>query len=82
MTLTVGATGKVSGKFTVAKKAYSFAGTVYVQEGTYRTTGSVKYGSKAYPLVVAVGQDGETGKVFAEIAVIDGEDTQLVQLAK
>ncbi len=82
VTLTLGATGKVSGKFTVAKKAYSFAGTVYMQEGTYRTTGSVKYGSKAYPLVVAVGQDGETGKVFAEIAVIDGEDTQLVQLAK
>lgn len=82
VTLTVGATGKVSGKFTVAKKAYSFAGTVYVQEGTYRTTGSVKYGSKAYPLVIAVGQDGETGKAFVELAVIDGENIVTTELAK
>ena len=82
VTLTLGATGKISGKFTVAKKAYSFAGMAYSQEGSYRATLSVKYGSKVYPLVIAVGQDGETGKAYAEIAVINGADADFARLAK
>ena len=82
VTLTLGATGKISGKFTVAKKAYSFSGMAYLQEGTYRTTSSVKYGSKTYPLVIAVGQDNETGKAFVEIGVVDGVNVNIVNLVK
>jgi len=80
--LTLGATGKVSGKFTIAKQAYSFAASAYAQGGTYRATSSVKYGKTSYPVVIAVGQDAETGQAFAEIAVIDGGDAQSVRLMK
>ena len=82
VTLILGATGKMSGKFTMAKKTYSYAGTAYQQDGAYRTTSSVKCGSKTYPIVIAVGQDAETGLPFAEIAVIDGGDANIFLLAK
>ena len=82
VTLTLGATGKISGKFTVAKKAYSFSGMAYLQESAYHATLSVKYGSKAYPIVMAIGQDGETGKAFAEIAVVNGVEANISRLDK
>lgn len=82
VTLTLGATGKMSGKFTIAKKAYSFSGMAYLQEDAYRTTLSVKYGSKVYPIVIAIGLDGETGKAFAEIAVVNGVEANISRLDK
>ena len=78
----MGKTGKVSGKFIIAKKSFSFTAAVYTQDAAYHATSSVKYGKKTYPLVIAVGRDAETGKAFAEIAVINGKKTELVELAK
>jgi len=69
--LTVGKTGKISGKFIVAGKQYSFTAPSfeeYGDDGILRTSkGTMKVGKKTYKVEVAVGEAG------AEIAVLDGE---------
>ena len=74
LTLTVGAAGKVSGKFTVAKKSYSFSASSYAtyRDGVYKATSKVKYGSVTYSVSIAVKRDEETKKGTAEIEVLNG----------
>ena len=70
VTLTVGKTGKVSGKFVNLKqKQYSFATDSFASyvDGVLRTSAAMKYGSKTVTVEIAVGQDGETSVGFAEV---------------
>ena len=83
--LTIGKTGKVSGKFVVAKKQYSFTSASYAyreemfdESDSYSRTAyfgetKVKYGSTAYPLEFAVGLDADGETVFAEMSVSSGD---------
>ena len=70
VTLTVGKTGKVSGKFVDTKKnAYSFTAASFktFEDGVLRTKATMKYGKKSVAVEIAVGQDGETSVGFAEV---------------
>ena len=70
VTLTVGKTGKVSGKFVdTKKKSYSFAVGSFksYSDGVLRTKASMKYGKKTVTVEIAVSQDGETSVGFAEV---------------
>ncbi len=70
VTLTVGTTGKVSGKFVdTKKKSYSFAVGSFKSfaDDVLRTKAGMKYGKKTVTVDVAVGQDGETSVGFAEV---------------
>ena len=59
--LTVGATGKISGKFVVSGKSYPFSASAFdsCNEGEYKAKATVKYGGKSYSLVIGVA-DGES----------------------
>ena len=77
--LTIGQTGKVSGKFVVAKKQYSFTAASYAARETYFDGSvaylgktSLKYGSKTYPLEFAVSLDTKGETVFAEMSALNG----------
>ncbi|MBQ2626037.1 MAG: leucine-rich repeat protein [Kiritimatiellae bacterium] len=77
--LTIGQTGKVSGKFVVAKKQYSFTAASYASRETYFDGSvaylgktSLKYGSKTYPLEFAVSLDAKGETVFAEMSAVNG----------
>ena len=70
VTLTVGKTGKVSGKFVdTKKKSYSFSVGSFnsFTDGVLRTKATMKYGKKSVTVEIAVGQDGETSVGFAEV---------------
>ena len=70
VTLTVGKTGKVSGKFVDTKKtAYSFAVASFksFDGGVLRTQASMKYGTKTVTVKIAVGLDDKTSIGFAEV---------------
>jgi len=78
-TLTVGATGKISGKFVVAKKQYSFTAASYAVRETYFDgsisylgKASLKYGTKTYPLEFAVSRVPGDDDAFVEIVVKNG----------
>jgi uncharacterized repeat protein (TIGR02543 family) len=75
VTMTVGKTGKISGKFTVDGKQYSFTApsfTEHVENGALITTkGTMKYGSKTYKVEIAV-TEGEAGSGVALIGVMNG----------
>jgi hypothetical protein len=70
VTLTVGKTGKISGKFVVTGKAYSFTAVSFAEfdaEGVLRTAkGTMKYGKKTCKVEIVV-VEGE-----AEVGVTDG----------
>ena len=70
MTLTVGKTGKVSGKFVNLKKtAYAFTASsfkAYGEDGVLRTSATMKYGKKSVKLDVAVGSEKVTGEDGSE----------------
>ena len=80
--LTIGSTGKVSGKFIVAKKQYPFTASSYVdcqhldEEETeipftyYSGMASVKYGSKVYPLEFCVSCRDVDAAIMAEVQVL------------
>lgn len=66
-----------------SENTFTYALNDGTQVGNYEiTTASVKYGKTAYPLVITIGQEGETGQAFAEIAVVNGAETHVVQLVK
>ena len=71
VTLTVGKTGKVSGKFIdTKKKAYSFSVAsfkTYGEDGVLRTQATMKYGTKTCKVEITVGQDSETSVGLAEV---------------
>ena len=70
VTLTVGKTGKVSGKFVdLKKKSYSFAAGSFQSfaDGVLWTKADMKYGKSTVTVEIAVGQDGETSVGFAEV---------------
>ena len=71
VTLTVGKTGKVSGKFVdTKKKSYSFSvGSFksFADGVLLRTRANMKYGKKTVAVEIAVWQDGETSVGFAEV---------------
>ena len=78
-TLTVGETGKISGKFVVAKKQYSFKAASYAVRETYFDgsisylgKASLKYGTKTYPLEFAVSRVPGDDDAFVEIVVKNG----------
>ena len=75
-TMTVGTTGKISGKFTIAKKAYSFNAGSYAsyEDGVYVVMAKVKYGTVTYPLVISVGKDSVANKGMAYVEAIDGAE--------
>lgn len=76
-TLTVGATGKISGKFTVAKKSYAFTATSYsVYDGYYEAKAKLTYGKTTYPVVISVDLDGESNKGFAYLDVMFNDDRE------
>ena len=70
VTLTVGKTGKVSGKFVNLKKtAYAFTVSsfkAYGEDGVLRTSATMKYGKKSVKLDVAVGSEKVTGEDGSE----------------
>ena len=74
VTLTVGKTGKISGKFIVAGKQYSFTAPSFAEygaDGVLTTTkGTMKYGNKTYKVEISVAE-GESGGV-AEVVVVNG----------
>jgi uncharacterized repeat protein (TIGR02543 family) len=70
VTLTVGTTGKISGKFVdTKKKAYSFTALSFksFEDGVLRAKATMKYGKKSVAVEIAVGLDGETPVGFAEV---------------
>ena len=70
VTLTVGTTGKVSGKFVDTKKksyAFSVASFKTFEDGVLRTKATMKYGKKSVTVEIAVGLDSETSVGFAEV---------------
>ena len=70
VTLTVGKTGKVSGKFVNLKKtAYPFSIGSFksFEGGVLSTKATMKYGTKSVAVEIAVGQDSETSAGFAEV---------------
>jgi len=90
--LTVGKTGKVSGKFVNLKKAaYAFTASsfkTYGEDGVLRTKATMKYGKKNVTLDVAVGveevagEDGSTSlrgvaEIGSEAAPFSGETVTL-----
>ena len=73
VTLTVGSTGSISGKFVLAnKKAYSFKAAAFTEfeEGALRVATTIAYGKKTCELDIAVAQVEETGATVAELLVI------------
>ena len=81
VTLTVGKTGKISGKFVSGGKAYAFTAASfeeYGDDGILRTSkGTMKVGKKTYTVEVAIGEAGaeSAGATIgvAEIAVLNGK---------
>ena len=80
-TLTVGKTGKVSGKFvTLKKKQYPFSVGSFKSfaDGVLTTKANMKYGAKTLSVEIAVAKSAEGGDgdseeaAFAEIAVRSG----------
>ena len=74
MTLTVGKTGKISGKFVDTKKrAYSFSAAsfkTYGEDGVLRAQATMKYGKKSVTLEVAVGAvQNDAGEVVGTAEV-------------
>jgi hypothetical protein len=72
VTLTVGSTGKISGKFALANgKSYSFKADAFTefQDGALCVETTIKYGSKKCALLIAVSQDGEGGATVADLMV-------------
>ena len=70
VTLTVGKTGKVSGKFVNVKKtsyAFSVGSFKSFEAGVLRTKATMKYGTKSVALEIAVGLDSGTSAGFAEV---------------
>ena len=71
ITLSIGKTGKISGKFVdLKKRAYPFtatAFTTYGEDGVLRAKATMKYGETSVAVEIAVGQDGETSVGFAEV---------------
>ena len=73
VTLTVGNTGKLSGKFMVSGKSYPFTASSFAEldaQGVLRTTkGTMKYGTKTCKVEIAVAEGaaevGVTGAVSA-----------------
>ena len=72
--LTVSSDGKISGKFVRKsdKKSYSFKADRFTEfsDGALRVTTTIKYGSKTCSVVIAVGQDTETGETIQEIILL------------
>jgi uncharacterized repeat protein (TIGR02543 family) len=65
VTLTVGKTGKVSGKFVDAKKkSYSFSASSFksFEDGVLRTKASMKYGTKSVTVDIALGSEERQGE--------------------
>ena len=76
-TLTVGATGKISGKFTVSKKSYAFtAGSYSEYDGAFSASAKLAYGKATYPVIILVDVDGESGKGFALLDVMFNDDRE------
>ena len=80
-TLTVGKTGKVSGKFvTLKKKQYPFSVGSFrsFTDGVLSTKASMKYGTKTLSVDIAVARENEGGAgdsealAFAEVVVRSG----------
>jgi hypothetical protein len=71
VTLTVGSTGKISGKFTVAKKSYSFKADAFTEftEGALCVETTITYGKKKCALAIAVSQDEEADATAADLLV-------------
>ena len=70
LTLTVGRTGKVSGKFVNLKKtAYPFSVGSFksFEGGVLSTKAMMKYGTKSVAVEIAVGQDSGSSAGFAEV---------------
>ena len=82
VTLTIGKTGKISGKFTVGRKSYAFSAASYSEENlclngdnsfkVYSGVSKVKYGTKSYPVKFSVQQPN--GKTKVLVIALDGED--------
>ena len=72
-TMTVGATGKISGKFTVGKKSYSFTAASFASD-YYAATGKLTYGKVTYPVDIFVEKDETTGKGTATVFVKADEE--------
>ena len=73
VTLTVGSTGSISGKFVLAnKKAYPFKAASFTEftDGALRVATTIAYGKKTCELDIAVAQDGEAGATVAELLVV------------
>ena len=72
VTLTVGKTGKVSGKFVdLKKKAYAFSAASFktFEDGVLRTKATMKYGTKSVALEIAVGSADKEGEAGATTLV-------------
>jgi len=70
LTLTIGKTGMVSGKLVdLEKQQYSFSVGSFKSfvDGVLWTKANMKYGTKTVALEIAVGQDSETSRGFAEV---------------
>jgi len=75
VTLTVGSTGSISGKFVLAnKKAYPFKAASFTEfeEGALRVVTTIAYGKKTCELDIAVAQAEETGATVGDLLVIYG----------
>lgn len=83
VTLTVGKTGKISGKITIGKKSYpfsarSFASYAVCMNGgdsypVYTGNAKVKYGGRVLPVKVSVSRRGSPAKTKVSIAIDGGE---------
>ena len=76
VTLTVGSTGSISGKFVLAnRKAYSFKAASFTEftDGALRVATTIAYGKKTCELDIAVAQDGEVGATVAELLVVHAD---------
>ena len=71
VTLTVGKTGKISGKFVAAGKQYPFTAASFKtcdEDGVLRAQATMKYGTKTCKVEIAVAE-GEGGGGEAAVAV-------------
>ena len=72
VTLTVGSTGKISGKFVLESgKSYSFKADAFTEfkDGALCVETTISYGSKKCALLIAVSQDEVAGSTVADLLV-------------